>query len=76
MLEAAMAETGAQARATVMIGDSPLDMAMAANAGTAAIGVAWGSGAAETLRDAGADIVVAAFGEVAAAVDRLTAPAG
>lgn len=69
MLLRAMAETGAEAGATVMIGDTSYDMRMAQNAGTAAIGVAWGYHPADELRAAGADAVVEAFDDLPAAVD-------
>lgn len=42
MIRAAMAETGADAAATVMIGDTSFDMDMARAAGVGAIGVGWG----------------------------------
>jgi phosphoglycolate phosphatase len=58
MIEAAMADTGASAPATVMIGDTTFDMAMARNAGVQAVGVAWGYHPVEALRDSGADDIV------------------
>jgi phosphoglycolate phosphatase len=42
----------------VLIGDSIHDMAMAAAAGTAALGVAWGYNGREDLRIAGADRII------------------
>ncbi len=42
MIETAMAETGVDRQATVMIGDTSFDMDMAAAAGVAGIGVSWG----------------------------------
>lgn len=54
----AMADTGAEPRDTVVIGDTSYDMEMARAAGAAAIGVAWGYHEAEDLRRAGAMIVV------------------
>ncbi|GAA3700291.1 HAD family hydrolase [Sphingomonas cynarae] len=57
MLRAAMAEAGATAAETVMIGDTSFDMAMARSAGTRAVGVAWGYHAPAELTDAGADTV-------------------
>lgn len=42
MIQTAMLETGADARDTVMIGDTSFDMDMAASAGVAGIGVGWG----------------------------------
>lgn len=57
MLRAAMAEAGATAAETVMIGDTSYDMAMARAAGVRAIGVAWGYHPPEELFAAGADAV-------------------
>ena len=57
MLRAAIAEAGATAAETVMIGDTSFDMAMARSAGTRAVGVAWGYHAPAELTDAGADTV-------------------
>ncbi|WP_294320703.1 HAD-IA family hydrolase [uncultured Sphingomonas sp.] len=54
MLYAAMAEAGAMSEATVMIGDTGFDMAMAVAAGTRAIGVTWGYHDRDTLIAAGA----------------------
>jgi phosphoglycolate phosphatase len=71
MLERAMAETGATPRETVMIGDTSYDMQMARNAGTAALGVAWGYHPPEALRAAGADHVVDDAAEIDAALHRL-----
>ncbi len=71
MLRNAMSETGAEPPATVMIGDTTYDMGMARNAGTRAIGVAWGYHAAEELVVAGADRIVAGFDELPAALHAL-----
>lgn len=57
MVETALAESGADRDATVMIGDTQYDMVMAVNAGVRAIGVDWGYHTAEELRDAGADAI-------------------
>lgn len=57
MLLAAMAETGAGAANTAMIGDTSFDMAMGKAAGARAIGVAWGYHGVGELLDAGADLV-------------------
>lgn len=59
MLEAAMAEAGVGPEATVVIGDTSYDMLMAANAGTRAVGVAWGYHPAHELTAAGAHAVAA-----------------
>ena len=65
MIEAALAETGAEASASMMIGDTSFDMAMAKAAGVAAIGVAWGYHRTEELIAAGADFVASHPAEVA-----------
>jgi phosphoglycolate phosphatase len=57
MIEAALAQTGAEAARSMMIGDTSYDMAMAREAGVAAIGVSWGYHGSETLLAAGADHV-------------------
>ena len=57
MIEAALAEAGAAAERSIMIGDTSYDMAMAKAAGVTAIGVAWGYHEAAELRAAGADYV-------------------
>ena len=49
-----MAEAGAGPAATVMIGDTSYDMAMARAAGVTAIGVGWGYHAPALLLGAGA----------------------
>lgn len=54
MLLSALAETGVDAAAAVMIGDTTYDMEMARAARVAAIGVGWGYHPAEDLRAAGA----------------------
>ncbi len=59
MIAAALAETGAAAALTVMIGDTVFDMAMAQAAGVRALGVDWGYHASEELRAAGAADVAA-----------------
>jgi phosphoglycolate phosphatase len=57
MIEAALAEAGAVAETSMMIGDTSYDMIMAKAAGVAAIGVAWGYHDSEELLAAGADHV-------------------
>ena len=58
MLHAAIAEAGATAETTVMIGDTSFDMLMARAGGARALGVGWGYHDAEELREAGAAVVV------------------
>lgn len=59
MLKAAMAEAGAVAHETAMIGDTSFDIAMARAAGVRAIGVAWGYHSPAELLAAGAAAVAA-----------------
>jgi phosphoglycolate phosphatase len=66
MLLQAMAESGADPAATVMIGDTTYDMAMAVSAGVAAIGVAWGYHPVGALFGAGAAIVVESAADLGA----------
>ena len=66
MLEAAMAEAGAQDYTTVMIGDTSYDMAMARAAGVRAVGVAWGYHDEATLRAAGAHAIARCGADIAA----------
>lgn len=64
MIEQAMADAGAAAETTVMIGDTSFDMAMARAAGVTAIGVAWGYHQRQELLDAGAHYVAATPAEI------------
>lgn len=57
MVETAMGEAGAGPNTTVVIGDTSFDIAMARNAGTRAVGVAWGYHPPRELTDAGAEAV-------------------
>lgn len=71
MIEQAMEETGAAPRDTLMIGDTTFDMLMAKNAGTGALGVAWGYHPPQDLTGAGADQIAETFNDVLAAAHRL-----
>lgn len=53
-----IAELGSTPERTAYVGDSGGDIAVAHNAGTFAIGVAWGYHDAQHLHDAGADVVL------------------
>jgi len=64
MLEKALAETGADRRDSVMVGDSTFDMAMARDAGIGAIGVSWGYHRPEALRESGAEAIVHSYAEL------------
>lgn len=68
MLLQAMAETGADADRTAMVGDTWFDMKMATNAGTRAIGVDWGYHDVSELKQAGAERILGAFAELPGAV--------
>ncbi|MBX9635697.1 MAG: HAD family hydrolase [Magnetospirillum sp.] len=61
MLLRAAAETGTDCAQMAMIGDTAYDMAMAASARAAGIGVSWGYHTVEELRQAGARQVVDSF---------------
>ena len=71
MLWQAMADAGAAPGTTAMIGDTSFDMAMAREAGCAAIGVAWGYHDAAALRDAGAQVVADHPSQLVAILDSL-----
>lgn len=64
MLEKAMYETGAEAKDTVMIGDTTYDIEMARNAGVRGIGVSWGYHAPQELLDAGAHDIADSMSEL------------
>ena len=68
MVRRAAEETGVEAAAIAVIGDTAYDIGMARAAGARAIGVAWGYHAPEALTAAGADLVVHSFEDVPAAV--------
>ncbi len=76
MLERAMAEVGSTPARTVMIGDAVFDMAMAANAGVAAIGVAWGYHDVADLRAAGACHIASEMAALADDIERVLPPVG
>ena len=65
MIHAALADAGAEAHLSMMIGDTSYDMRMAKAAGVIAIGVAWGYHAPDELIAAGADFVAHRPREVA-----------
>lgn len=69
MLAAAMAEAGADAAGTVMIGDTAFDIAMARAAGCRALGVAWGYHAPDELLAAGAHAVAETAAELEDLID-------
>lgn len=69
MLLQAAVEAGVPPEDSVMIGDTTFDMSMARAAGARAIGVSWGYHPAERLLAAGAERVLAEFGELLPALD-------
>ncbi len=71
MLLRAMAETGAGADDTVMIGDTSFDMLMARSAGAVAVGVSWGYHDSGELVDTGAQLVIESFEELPSVLDAL-----
>lgn len=71
MVLQSLAETGADASRTVVIGDTSFDMAMAKAAGARAIGVAWGYHAVAELEAAGAEAVARAAAELPDIVNAL-----
>ena len=66
MLEAALAEAGAEPHQAVMIGDTTFDMLMARSIGVPAIGVAWGYHNASELRGGGARAIAETVADLAA----------
>lgn len=69
MVLRAMADTGADAASTAVVGDTVYDMQMAREAGVLAIGVAWGYHAGDELLAAGAGTVVQSFAELLPAIE-------
>lgn len=64
-----IAELGSVPDLTAYVGDSPGDVAVSRNAGTFAVGVAWGYHHADALREAGADLVIEDARELLQLVD-------
>lgn len=71
MMLRAMAETGADARDTVIIGDTTFDIEMGKSAGTQAIGVTWGHHDRAELLAAGADALVETYAELPTAIRKV-----
>ena len=71
MLRAALAETGADAADSVIVGDTTFDMEMGRAAGIAPLGVAWGYHGAADLASAGAVRVIGDFGALDGALARI-----
>lgn len=64
MIQQAILETGAERQATVMIGDTTYDIAMARAARVGALGVDWGYHDVEALTGAGAHCIATAPSEI------------
>ncbi|MEM7122918.1 MAG: HAD-IA family hydrolase [Pseudomonadota bacterium] len=75
MVNQAIAETGALAADTVVVGDTTFDMAMAVAAGVPAIGVAWGYHPSDHLIAAGARCIVDHPTDLHGVIDDLMASA-
>ncbi|MTH97382.1 HAD-IA family hydrolase [Roseibium sp. RKSG952] len=71
MIDRALAETGAEASRTVMIGDTGFDMAMARAANAYALGVTWGYHDHSRLQTDGAHLVIDRFDELHGALETL-----
>jgi len=74
MLRRAIAEAGARAEQTVMIGDTSYDMQMGRSAGTRTVGVAWGYHAPTELLASGADRIVESYPLLAGVLSGLFVP--
>jgi phosphoglycolate phosphatase len=70
MIRQAMAEVGATAAETAMVGDSSYDVAMARAAGVLPIGVAWGFQPVAALRESGAETIVHSYAALQPVLDR------
>jgi len=76
MMLDAMAEAGARAGQSVMIGDTSFDMAMARAANAHALGVSWGFHTRDEITDGGAHAVHDDFEALNAALDAFAANGG
>jgi phosphoglycolate phosphatase len=71
MIVTALAETGLDPAAAIMIGDTSYDIAMARAAGIGAAGVAWGNHPTAELTRAGAHNISHDFNELEQNLDSL-----
>ncbi|HWV21066.1 MAG TPA: HAD-IA family hydrolase [Devosia sp.] len=71
MMLRAMAETGAEPRDTVIIGDTTFDIEMGKAAGAKALGVTWGHHEPNELLAAGADMLVDAYAGLPLAIKKV-----
>ncbi len=68
-----LTQTAIDPAGAVMVGDRAHDVLAAARNGVAAVGVLWGYGDAQELRDAGAAVLCASPGELATTIAELSA---
>lgn len=61
MIQTAMADAGADASTTLMVGDTSYDMMMARSAGVCAVGVNWGYHSESELRQGGAQHLLTSY---------------
>ncbi len=71
MLNDLISFSGARSRHAVVVGDTSVDMEMAANASVPAVGVTWGYHDAEVLREAGAAQVIDRYAELGPALEKI-----
>ncbi len=71
MLDAALAETGAEPGHAVMVGDTTYDIEMGRAAGCHTVGVSWGYHRPAALAEAGAGQIVDDFAGLLAAINRI-----
>jgi phosphoglycolate phosphatase len=64
MIVTALADTGLEPAAAIMIGDTTFDMEMARAAGAGALGVSWGNHDVSDLERAGAHMIASDFNEL------------
>lgn len=71
MVLSCLDRAGVRATGAVMVGDTSFDVQMAVNAGTAALGVAWGHHRPQALTDAGARAVATDWPHLATLIDEV-----
>lgn len=76
MLQAALSDTGAEARDAVMIGDTEYDILMGRAAGFRTIGVGWGYHSVDRLTAAGADRIIGSFDQLPDVLSEMMEPNG
>jgi phosphoglycolate phosphatase len=71
MIVTALAETGLEPSAAIMIGDTSFDIEMARAAGVGAAGVSWGNHAVDILERSGAHTIANDFSELESHLESL-----